>query len=162
MLGIDNPILVLVILTLLPFLELRASIPYGIFSTDLHWSIVFIVCVITNIILGPVIYLFLDKVMHIFLRINFIHKLYHKIIEKPRQKVHAAVERYGTLGVALFIGIPLPGSGSYSGALGSYLLGLGYKRFIIANTLGVIIAGIAMLLISFTGSSALGVFIKRV
>jgi uncharacterized membrane protein len=162
MLGIDNPILVLILLTLLPFLELRASIPYGIFSTDLHWSTVFLICVLTNIILGPIIYLFLDKVIHIFLRINFIKKLYHKIIEKPRRKVHAAVERYGTLGIALFIGVPLPGSGSYSGALGSYLLNLGYKRFITANTLGVIIAGIAVLLISLTGSSALHIFIKTI
>ncbi|MBI2136054.1 small multi-drug export protein [Candidatus Woesearchaeota archaeon] len=151
----NNPVLILILLTIVPFLELRASILYGIFSTNLHWSTVFLVCVITNILLGPVLYFFLDKVMHIFLRVKWIHRLYTKIIERPRKKIHEAVERYGTLGVAVFIGIPLPGTGTYSAAIGSYLLDLGYKRFFIANVFGVLIAGTLMTLGALSGSSAL-------
>ena len=54
-------ILWLIAITLLPFLELRASIPYGILSTDLSWPVVFLVCVVANAILGPVVYFFIDK-----------------------------------------------------------------------------------------------------
>src|SRR3989338_140221 len=151
----NNPVLILILLTLVPFLELRASILYGIFSTNLHWSTVFLVCVITNILLGPVLYFFLDKVMHIFLRVSWIHKLYTRIVERPRKKIHEAVERYGTLGVAVFIGIPLPGTGTYSEAIGSYLLDLGYKRFFIANLFGVLIAGTIMTAGALSGNSAL-------
>ena len=151
----NNPVLILILLTLVPFLELRASILYGIFSTNLHWSTVFLVCVITNILLGPVLYFFLDKVMHIFLRVSWIHKLYTRIVERPRKKIHEAVERYGTLGVAVFIGIPLPGTGTYSAAIGSYLLDLGYKRFFIANLFGVLIAGTIMTAGALSGNSAL-------
>ncbi len=151
----NNTVLILILLTIIPFLELRASILYGIFSTNLHWSTVFLVCVITNILLGPILYFFLDKIMHIFLKINWIHKLYTKIVERPRKKIHEAVEKYGTLGVAIFIGIPLPGTGTYSAAIGSYLLNLGYKRFFIANVFGVLIAGTIMLVGAVSGSSIL-------
>ena len=46
------------------------------------------------------------------------------------------------LGIAIFVAVPLPGSGSWTGGLIAYLLGIGYKKFFIANTIGVIVAGI--------------------
>ena len=140
-------ILYLILITLLPFFELRLSIPVGI-GMGLHWSLVFAVCVLTNIILGPLVYFFFDKLIHLFLRFSFIDKLYNKFVIKTQKKINPLVEKYGALGVALFIAIPLPGSGSYAGALGAHLLGLGYKKFIVANTIGVLIAGIVVTLAS--------------
>jgi len=156
-------ILALVLVTLLPFLELRASIPLGILSGgvtllgltiqgfSLSWPLVFLVCVLTNIILGPLVYIFLDKFVHYFFRFKFFKKYYDKKVEKTQHKIAPYVDKFGLFGVALFIGIPLPGSGSYTGALGAYLLGLDYKKFILANTLGVIIAGIAVTIFTLTG-----------
>ncbi len=155
-------ILILAAITLLPFLELRASIPYGIFKTDLHWSLVFLICVVVNILLAPVLYFLLDKVLHLFLRVKWIDKLWKKTIARVQKKIHAKVEKYGWLGVALFIGVPLPGSGVYSGAIGSYLLGLGYKRFMIASVLGVLIAGVAVTAIVLVGSNGAGLFFKSI
>jgi len=60
----------------------------------------------------------------------------------------------------LFIGIPLPGSGVYTGALGAYVLGFGYKRFIIASTIGVLIAGIIVTAIMLTGSELFHFLVK--
>ena len=122
-------ILVLVGLTLLPFLELRASIPYGILSTDIHWGFVFLICVVSNVLLGPVIYVFLGKAMNVFTRVKAIDRAYQKYMVKAQNRIHPYVEKYGELGVALFIGVPLPGSGVYSGALGSYVLGLSFRKF---------------------------------
>lgn len=157
-----NEIINLIWITLLPFLELRASIPYGIIKGNLHWSIIFIICVITNIILGIIIYLLLDKIITIIKKIKFIEKLWDYYVEKTQKKIHQAVEKYGEWAVAIFIGIPLPGSGVYSGALASYLIGLERKKFIIANIIGVLIAGILVTIISLTGVEAFNIFLKLV
>ncbi|MFQ5474898.1 MAG: COG2426 family protein [Candidatus Nanoarchaeia archaeon] len=157
-----NSVIQLIFITLLPFLELRASIPFGILKLGMPWYTVFIVCVITNMILGIIIFFLLDKFVHLVIKIKPIGKLYHKIVERTQKRIHKSVERWGELGVAIFIGIPLPGSGVYSGALGSYLLGLSYWKFIIANVIGVLIAGTAVTLISLFGGGAWTFFLKLV
>lgn len=157
-----NNILILIGLTLLPFLELRASIPYGIISTDLNWISVFFICVITNIILGPIIYLLLDKIVFVFTKIKIIDRLYQQYVQRTQKRIHKYVDKYGILGVSIFIGIPLPGSGVYSGALGAYLLGINFKKFLIASIVGVLIAGILVTIISLTGLEMFELFIKRI
>ncbi|NLL83853.1 MAG: small multi-drug export protein, partial [Lentisphaerae bacterium] len=66
------------------------------------------------------------------------------IFERTRYKLHPYVERHGEWGLALFIGVPLPGTGAYSGALGAFLLGVSRRRFMVANFLGVVVACIAV------------------
>ncbi|MBU2561987.1 MAG: small multi-drug export protein [Nanoarchaeota archaeon] len=155
-------ILELVFITFIPALELRASIPYGILKQHMDWVDVFIICVVANILLGILVYFLLDKFVHLVIKVKVIGKVYHKFVERTQKKIHPYVEKYGTLGVALFIGVPLPGSGVYTGALGSYLLGLGYRKFFIACVVGVIIAGVAVTLITLFGSGAWNFFIKNV
>lgn len=163
-----NKILILILVTLVPAFELRASIPLGILKGSVHlpfglslsgfgmnFILVFFICVLTNMILGPLVYLFLDKVIHLFLKIKIIDKCYNMVVERTQKKIGKWVDRYGDWGIALFIAIPLPGSGSYTGALGAYLLGLSYKKFIIANAIGVTIAGILVTIIILAGQ---GVF----
>ena len=60
-----NEILKMIAITFIPTLELRASIPYGIFGTNSHWFMVFIVCVIANFIIGIMIFIFLDWIIKI-------------------------------------------------------------------------------------------------
>ncbi len=157
-----HDILEIVWITLLPFLELRASIPYGILVRNMDAFTVFFVCVITNILLAPVVYVFLDKFIGFFLYFKLIDRIYQKYVERTQKKVRKYVEKYGVLGVAIFIGIPLPGSGVYSGAVGSYVLGLGFKKFIIAAIIGVLIAGTIVTLITVAGANGLGIFIKMI
>jgi len=159
-----NNILFLVLLTLIPFLELRYSIPAGILAGSIAlpfgfsliglgmpWYTVFIVCVITNFILGIIIYFVLDKLVTIFLKFRWFKRIYRKIISRPQRRIKKYVEKYGELGVALFIAIPLPGSGVYTGALGAYAIGLKFKKFIIADLIGVVIAGISVTLLTLAG-----------
>lgn len=155
-----NNILLLILITLIPALELRASIPYGILITNIHWTTVFLICVITNIILGPVVYVIIDRFIHLFLKIKTFNKYYHKHIEKAQKKIHPYVEKYGILGLAIFIGIPLPGSGSYTGALVAYILDLKLRRFIIANIIGVLIAAAIITTLVLTGAGIFNIFIK--
>ena len=149
-------------ITFLPFLELRASIPYGILVLKMHWLPVFVIASIANIILGPIVYFFLDKIIHIFLKVKFIDNIYQKYVEKTQKNIHKYVEKYGEAALAIFIGIPLPGSGSYTGALAAYLVGLGYKKFFIANVIGVLIAAVIVIAIVMTGINAFDFFIKTI
>jgi len=163
-------ILILILVTFIPFLELRASIPLGLLSGKveifnltlqgfgLNWFLVLLVCVISNIILGIFIYFFLDKFVHHLIKFGFFNKYYTRRIEKTQKKIKPYMDKFGIFGVAFFIGVPLPGSGSYSGALAAYLLGLGYRKFILANTIGVIIAGIAVTILTLVGNGIFGLF----
>lgn len=133
-------ILLLIFLTLVPAFELRASIPIGI-AMGVPWQEVFLICVAVNILLGPLVYFLLDKFLLFFCRFAWIDRLYNAIVRRTRKRAEPYAKKYGLLGIALFVAIPLPGSGSYTGALAAYLLGIGYKKFAIANLVGVLIAG---------------------
>jgi len=154
-----DEILQLILMTMVPFLELRASIPFGILILSMDWIPVFIVCVISNIILGMILFPFIQYIVDIATRIRFIDNIYKRYVARTQQRIKKYVDKYGWLGVAIFIGVPLPGSGVYSGSLGAYLIGLQYKRFIIANIIGVIIAGVIVTIASLFGG-ALAFIIK--
>jgi uncharacterized membrane protein len=155
-----NDLLVIMFLTLLPFLELRASIPYGVFQTSYPVWLVFLIAVISNIILAPLAFVFFDKVIHWFLHINWVNKTYQKLIIKSQKKIHPKIEKYGFWGLVLFIAVPLPGSGVYSGALGANLLGFRYKEFMRAAIVGVILAGLIVVVISVAGDNVLSGLLK--
>jgi uncharacterized membrane protein len=157
---IKNPYLIIILLTFLPFLELRASIPYAILIARLPWHTAFMIACIANIILALLLYFFLDKMIHWFFFIKPFHRFYIKKVESVQEKAKPAIEKYGILGLALFIGIPLPGSGVYTGALASYLLGMGYKKFLTAASIGVIIAGVAVTIITVTAGAGSGLLAK--
>lgn len=150
-------IIKLILYTFLPFLELRFSIPWGVFQ-GMNPLLVFFIAVVTNIVLGIILYPLLETIISIVERIKYVERIYNYYVVKTRKKIHKYVEKYGEIGVALFISIPLPGSGVYSGALAAYLLGLSYRKFIIASVIGVLIAGIIVTLVSVSGNSAFAVF----
>ncbi len=153
-----NQIIMIIITTLVPIFELRASIPLGILRYNLPWHVVFITAVITNIILGFLVFFFLDEIMRLVLRFKAIRRLYDKFVLRTQHKIQKKVDKYGWIGVAIFIGIPLPFSGVYTGALGAYLIGVDYKKFIIANIFGVLMAGILVTLFVLFGDGMFNMF----
>ena len=154
-----NPIIELILITFIPALELRASIPYGILN-GMDVFLVVLVCILANIILGMIVYFLLDKFVHLVVKIKWIGKIYDKIVARTQHRIKKYVEKYGEFGIAVFIGIPLPGSGVYTGALAAYLIGLKYKKFIIANIIGVVIAGVIVTLVVVSGSGVFSLFVK--
>ncbi len=148
----------MVLLTFLPTLELRASIPYGylMLSQDgqMHWAVVALLCIGTNFLLAPLVWVFVHHVMEIFLRVAFIKKIYDWAVKRAQRKVEPYVRKYGTLGLALFIGVPLPGSGVYTGCLGAYLLGYRFRDYMWASALGVLIAGTVVTALVVSGTEA--------
>ncbi|MGE0793596.1 MAG: COG2426 family protein [Candidatus Woesearchaeota archaeon] len=154
-------ILFLIILTFLPLFELRLSIPVGILSTiitlpfniqtqgfNLNPILVATICILANILLGIIIYNIIFIVKKYLINFKKINSFLDKFLNKAHKKLKPFTEKYGILGVIIFIAIPLPGSGSYTAALGSYILGIKKKDFYIANAIGVLIAGILVTLIT--------------
>lgn len=140
-------ILQLIIITFIPCLELRASIPVGFFSAikdQLSWPMVALICTLTNIGVGLVTFWLMGPVILLFRRWAWFERRIWPRLEKTQHKLRPYVEKYGEWGLAIFIGVPLPGTGAYSGALGAFLLGFDRRRFLIANAIGVIGAGIAV------------------
>ncbi|MCK4634769.1 MAG: small multi-drug export protein [Candidatus Aenigmarchaeota archaeon] len=137
-----DKILLIIALTFLPTLELRASIPYGVYILELPILQVFLISILSNILVGIIVFLLLIKLTNYFLKYQFFSRIYNKIVLRVQRKTKKHIDKYGLLGLVLFIAIPLPGSGSWTGALAAYVFGIKFKSFILANIIGVIIAGI--------------------
>jgi len=147
-------LLYLVFLTLVPVFELRWSIPVGLWTKPLELPFVGTVnglglslievvplVVVTNIVLGIAVFLCLEWLERIlFTRVQFIKVIYNKVVARTHRKASPIVDKYGTIGLAIFIGIPFPGSGVWTGALAAYLLGIDFKKFVVADVIGVLIA----------------------
>jgi len=138
---------ILTLLTFIPGLELRASIPYGFF-TEIASSIgvagVIGICLLANIMVGIATFWLMGPVVQFFRKWEWFERKIWPHFEKTRAKLHPYVEKYGEWGLAVFIGVPLPGTGAYSGAFGAYLLGFDKRRFLIANFFGVLIAAVCV------------------
>ena len=149
-------------LTLTPTLELRASIPYALLVA--RWPVwaAAVIGILANTALAPFVWVFVDKVMHLFLRIGFIDRLYQRYAEKKRVKLQGMVDKYGIFGLALFIGVPFPGTGVYSGAVAAYLLEFRFRDYMLASFLGCLLAGSAVTAIVASGNEAFSFAYKHV
>jgi uncharacterized membrane protein len=143
-------ILELFIFTCIPALELRFSIPMGFFAlkteagVPLDWWWVALICTSANILLGIGVYEILLPILRFMCRFTWFAEKFWKHVEHRRDRLRPVVEKYGEWGLALFIGVPLPGTGAVTGAAGAFLLGFKRSRFYVANLVGVLIAAICV------------------
>ena len=154
--------------TFMPGLELRASIPCGFFQKGIREALglplVVLTCLLTNIGVGVLTFWLMGPVERTLRRWSWFDRYIWPRIARAQHKLHPYVEKYGEWGVALFIGVPLPGTGAYTGAFGSHLLGLDRRRFLVANAVGVLIACIAVTLLCLLidrGAVADDSFVRR-
>jgi uncharacterized membrane protein len=135
-----------------PWIELRGSIIYGI-GEKLDPVVVFFTAVVINILLFFPIYFGLKFAYKYLIRWKFFERTTKRI----RERGEPYVKKYGVIGLGVFIGIPLPGSGVYSGTLLAWLLGMGWKKAFVASIIGVLIAGSIVLGLAMAGlTNALG------
>ena len=93
---------------------------------------------------------------------NFYHNLFEKTVTRARNKVGEKVRKYGLLGLMLFVAIPLPITGAWTGTIGAWVLGLDRKRSILFIILGVLTAGIIVTTVVYTGAGIASLFTKKV
>ncbi len=131
----------------MPITELRIGLPMAIvYAIEHNIPIVFIfsLIVLLNILVIFFIFFFLDNFHHLFLNFKFYRKFFEGYVKKFQKKVDKFEKKFQNLGffaLVLFVAIPLPGTGAWTGCLVSWLLGLDRKKSILAIALGVLIAG---------------------
>ena len=142
------------LVSMVPLVELRGSI---IISQGFQLPLLqsYIVCVIGNMLPVPVIYLFARKVLEWGRDKKYIGKFFTFCIEKGHKGGEKLKEKAGRglfVALLLFVGIPLPGTGAWTGTLAASFLDMGFKKSVIAVLLGVLLAGVIM------GIASAGVF----
>ena len=147
--------LLIFFVSMVPLIELRLALPMAV-GMDLPYWPSLAVCVIGNMAPVPIIYFFARKVLLWGRDKNYIGKIFTFFLEKGEKAGKALRKKAGRGGLfvalMLFVGIPLPGTGAWTGALGASFLNMGIKSTTAAVCLGVIIAGGIM------GLASMGVF----
>jgi len=147
----DLRLLYAIILTLMPITELRVGLPVAItysIDKDIPIFLIFSAIVLLNILLIFFVFFFLDYLHSKLMNIKIYEKIYNIFLKKFRKKVYKLEKRHEVLGflaLTLFVAIPLPGTGAWTGTLASWLLGFDRKKSILAISLGILIAGIIIL-----------------
>ncbi len=150
--------LIVFFISMVPLIELRGAIPYGVLF-GLPTLPTYIVAIIGNMIPVPIIYLFARRVLIWGQDKPVIGKLFTFFLqkgEKGGQKLQVKAGRGLFVALLLFVGIPLPGTGAWTGTLAASILKMDFKSTIVAVMLGVLLAGIIMGLASNGLLGALG------
>ena len=137
-------------ISMVPLIELRGAIPYSqLFGLPTIPS--YIICIIGNMLPVPIIYLFARKVLEWGADKPVIGKFFSWCLEKGEKggkKLQAKAGKGLFLALLLFVGIPVPGTGAWTGTLAASILDMDFKSSVIAVMLGVLLAGVIMMLIS--------------
>ena len=142
------------LVSMVPLIELRGAIPVSqILSLPLIPS--YMVCILGNMLPVPIIYLFARKVLEWGADKPVIGKFFTFCIEKGHKGGEKLKQKAGNglfIALLLFVGIPIPGTGAWTGTLAASFLDMGFKKSVIAVLGGVLLAGIIM------GIASAGVF----
>lgn len=145
------------LVSMVPLIELRGGVVMAV-GMDLPYIPALIICVLGNMLPVPFVYFFARKVLVWGKDKKYIGRIFTFFLEKGEragQKLVAKTGRGGLfLALLLFVGIPLPGTGAWTGTLGASFLDMGIKSTVLSVCLGVIMAGIIMALAS-TGAFAM-------
>ena len=147
--------LLIFLVSMVPLVELRGTMVMAV-GMDLNYLTSLVVCVIGNMLPVPIIYFFARKVLLWGADKKYIGKFFRYCLEKGErggQKLVAKTGRGGLfVALLLFVGIPIPGTGAWTGTLAASFLNMGIKSTALSVSLGVIMAGVIM------GTLSTGVF----
>lgn len=146
--GICPPYVIVAIISMIPLLELRGGILVAL--PILHTSLLptYVTAVVANMIPIPFIMLFIGKIFDFLRKFKISGKIVNNLEEKTLSK-REQIDKYGLWGLYLFVAIPLPGTGAWTGALLSVLLGIKPKKAFPAIFAGVATAGIIMTILGY-------------
>ncbi|MFC2066730.1 COG2426 family protein [Chloroflexota bacterium] len=148
-LGFSKELVVLIIAAL-PILELRGALPVAINLFHFPWYYALTLAIIGNLLPVPFILLLLDTTTRLLSKIGFFKRMSCWLFKRTRKRGRV-VERYERIGLALFVAIPLPFTGAWTGSLAAVLFGLKFKHAFLSIFIGVFIAGIIVTCLSLLG-----------
>ena len=138
------------LVSMIPVIELRGGLPFGV-ALGLPYYLAFPAAVIGNLIPAPFIIVYIRRIFELLRR--YLPSL-NGLIDKLEKKAHLKgkkVQKYQYIGLWLFVAIPLPGTGAWTGALAAAFLGMRLKKAMPAVVLGVLTAGCIMLGLTHVG-----------
>ncbi|MBF0994196.1 MAG: small multi-drug export protein [Lachnospiraceae bacterium] len=150
-------IILVFLISMVPVVELRGALPYALgpwMGQPLPLLQAYLICIIGNMLPVPLIYLFARKLLEWGKDKPLIGKPFTWCLEKGKKGGEALQKKAGQglfLALMLFVGIPLPGTGAWTGTLAASILDMEFKESVLAVMFGVLLAGIIMLLLSTAG-----------
>ena len=151
-------VLLTFLISMVPIIELRGAVPFGV-AMGVNPFLALAVAIIGNMIPVPFIFLFARKFLEWGKDVKFLSKFCKWVLkkgEKGGKKLTAKTGQSVYFALVLFVGIPVPGTGAWTGTLAASLLDLDRKKSTISVICGVALAGIIMLTLSLLGVAALG------
>ena len=148
----DLRLIYAIILTILPGTELRFGLPLAILyakDNGVSLILIFLLIILINILLIFFVFFFLDYLHKRLMNFKFYERFVKAYLKRFQKRVDKFEKRHAALGffaLTLFVAIPLPGTGAWSGSLVSWILGLDRGKSILAIALGVFIAGLLIFL----------------
>lgn len=149
------PWLSTILIAMLPVSELRGAIPIAIGVYGMKPVDAFLLSVIGNTIPVIPLLLFLEPVSNFLRKWNFWNKFFTWLFTRTHKNHSREFEKYGTLALAVFVAIPLPATGAWTGCAAAFVFGIKFKNALIAITAGVVAAGIIVTLIMVAGINLL-------
>ena len=151
--------LIVFLVSMVPLIELRGAIPYGVMFGLPLWQ-TFLIAIVGNMLPVPIIFFFARRVLEWGADKPVIGKFFSFFLEKGHKggaKLQAKAGRGLYWALLLFVGIPLPGTGAWTGTLAASLLDMDFKKSVLACMGGVLLAGVIMGVLSLLGVGAFGV-----
>ncbi len=150
-----------IILSMMPIAELRGGIPYAL-ANGINPVTAYFMCTIANIIAFPIVYFFMGFFHDIFNKMAWYSNLFDKIVVRTRNKVGDNIEKWGFWGLMVFVMIPLPVTGAYTGSFAAWVFGIEKRKGFLAVSLGVFIAGLIVTAIFLSGAELFSFLLKKV
>lgn len=142
--------IIIFFISMVPIIELRGAIPYAVgFGLPLFWS--YIICIIGNMIPVPFIFFFARRILEWGADKKYIGRFFSLCLKKGHsggEKLKAKAGKGLFVALLLFVGVPLPGTGAWTGTLAASILDMDFKKSVAAVMLGVLLAGVIMGLVS--------------
>ena len=132
--------LIVVIISVLPVAELRGALPVAINLFHMPWYWAFALAVIGNLLPVPILLLFWESLAKAISQVDIGKRLVNWVFEHTRRR-EVIIARYERIGLMLFVAIPLPLTGAWTGSVAAFLLGLKFSHAFFSILCGVMIAG---------------------
>jgi len=156
-----NDYIYTIILSMMPIAELRGGIPYAL-ANDISPVTAYLISCSANILAFPIVYLFMGFFHGLFSKMDWYSNLFDKIVVRTRAKVGDNIEKWGFWGLMVFVMIPLPVTGAYTGSLAAWVFGIEKHKGFLAVSMGVLIAGLIVTAIFLSGAELFSFLLKEV
>ena len=152
--------LITFIISMTPFVELRLSLPLAIAIYHMPWQLAFAIAVIGNVIIIPFILIFLGRIERRLRKYKWWDRKIDWFFERTRKRASKNIKRYEILGLCLFVAIPLPVTGAWTGSLLAFLMHVRARRAFPCIVAGVLSAGVVVTLVTIFGRETFRIFIN--